>query len=67
MTSFATTPGNTRHDVLRNALNSPMVRVQRIIQVTRSYWWPSVEPARPALPLIGPGGRSLKRNRQGVS
>ncbi len=61
MTSFATTPGNTRHDVLRNALDSPLVRVQRIMQVTRSCWWPAVEPAKPPRSLVGPGGRPLKQ------
>ncbi len=59
MTSFATTPGNTRHDVLRNALNSPLVRVQRIMQVTRSYWWPAQEPAKPQRQAFGPGRRPL--------
>ena len=62
MTSFATTPGNTRHDVLRDALNSPLVRVQRIMQVTRSYWWPTQAPAVPQRPAFGPGRRPLKQS-----
>ncbi len=64
MTSFATTPGNSRHDVLRDVLASPVQRVQRIMQVTRAYWWPAEREEQPRKPAYGPGGRPLKLELQ---
>lgn len=66
MSSFARTPGNTRHDVLSKVLNNPRQRVQRILQVTRSYWWPADRAEdKPVQQRFGPGHRPLKVSHQG--
>jgi hypothetical protein len=61
MSSFARTPGNSRHDALRDIINSPRQRVQRIIQVTRTWWFTPQRQQRPEPTLVGPGGRRLSR------
>jgi hypothetical protein len=63
MSQFNRTPGNTRHEVLRQLIESPRYRVQRILEVTRILW--STEQALDAsvrgTPAFGPGGRVLVR------
>lgn len=61
MTTFAFTPGNTRHDALLTIINSPRQRVQHIIQVTRLWWFDGQPQPRADQALVGPGGRPLTR------
>ena len=62
MTTFASTPGNSRYEVLRAVVNSPRHRVQRVLEVTRAYWAAASETVHGKAqqrPLYGPGRRPL--------
>ena len=63
MTTFASTPGNSRSEVLRSVIGSPRHRVQRVLQVTRALWWPEArlkQHGQSERQAYGPGGRPLK-------
>ncbi len=37
--------GNSRYEQLRQWLDSPAMRVQRVLQVTAQWWWPDGAPS----------------------